>query len=148
MTLTNELKYAPLKIVKTSEDGNVAGFTFKVTRLADGYSKTYTTNAAGEIITDQMPVYVDADATQLYEYKVEEINVPDKYRTPDAQTITLTYGQTAEVRFYNQIARGTLEILKVDHDGVTPLEGAKFEITDDNGNVIATKTSGPDGKSR
>lgn len=146
VTLTNELKYAPLKIVKTSEDGNVAGFTFKVTRLADGYSKTYTTNAAGEIITDQMPVYVDADATQLYEYKVEEINVPDKYRTPDAQTITLTYGQTAEVSFYNQIARGTLEILKVDHDGVTPLEGAKFEITDDSGNVIATETSGPDGK--
>ena len=146
VTLTNELKYAPLKIVKTSEDGNVAGFTFKVTRLADGYSKTYTTNAAGEIITDQMPVYVDADATQLYEYKVEGINVPDKYRTPDAQTITLTYGQTAEVRFYNQIARGTLEILKVDHDGVTPLEGATFEITDADGNVIATETSGPDGK--
>lgn len=146
VTLTNELKYAPLKIVKTSEDGNVAGFTFKVTRLADGYSKTYTTNAAGEILTDQMPVYIDADATQLYEYKVEEINVPNKYRTPDAQTITLTYGQTTEVSFYNQIARGTLEILKVDHDGVTPLEGAKFEITDDNGNVIATETSGPDGK--
>lgn len=146
VTLTNELKYAPLKIVKTSEDGNVAGFTFKVTRLADGYSKTYTTNAAGEIITDQMPVYVDKDANQKFEYRIEEINVPDKYRTPDAQTITLTYGQTAEVSFYNQIARGTLEILKVDHDGVTPLEGAKFEITDDNGNVIATKTSGPDGK--
>ena len=146
VTLTNELKYAPLKIVKTSEDGNVAGFTFKVTRLADGYIKTYTTNAAGEIITDQMPVYVDKDANQKFEYRIEEINVPDKYRTPDAQTITLTYGQTAEVSFYNQIARGTLEILKVDHDGVTPLEGAKFEITDDNNNVIATKTSGPDGK--
>lgn len=146
VTLTNELKNAQLKIVKTSEDGKLEGFTFKVTRLSDGHSKTYTTNAAGEIITDQMPVYVDADATQLYEYKVEEINVPDKYRTPDAQTVTLTYGQTAEVRFYNQIARGTLEILKVDHDGVTPLEGAKFEITDDNGNVIATETSGPDGK--
>lgn len=146
VTLTNELKYAPLKIVKTSEDGNVAGFTFKVTRLADGYSKTYTTSAAGEIITDQMPVYVDADATQLYEYKVEEINALDKYRTPDAQTITLTYGQTAEVSFYNQIARGSLEILKVDHDGTTPLEGAKFEITDADGNVIATETSGPDGK--
>lgn len=146
VTLTNELKYASLKIIKASEDGNVAGFDFKVTRLSDGYSKTYTTNAAGEIITDQMPVYVDADATQLYEYKVEEINVPDKYRTPDAQTVTLTYGQTAEVSFYNQIARGSLEILKVDHDGVTPLEGAKFEITDDNGNVIATETSGPDGK--
>ena len=146
MTLTNELKYAPLKIVKTSEDGNVAGFTFKVTRLADGASATYTTNAAGEIITDQMPVYVDADATQLYEYKVEEINVPDKYRTPDPQTVTLTYGQTAEVSFYNKISRGTLEILKVDHDGVTPLEGATFEITDADGNVIATETSGPDGK--
>lgn len=146
VTIINELKYAQLKIVKTSEDGNVAGFTFKVTRLADGASATYTTNAAGEIITDQMPVYVDADATQLYEYKVEEINVPDKYRTPDPQTVTLTYGQTAEVSFYNKISRGMLEILKVDHDGVTPLEGAKFEITDDNGNVIATETSGPDGK--
>ena len=146
VTLTNELKYASLKIVKTSEDGNVAGFTFKVTRLADGASATYTTNAAGEIITSQFPVYVDANATQKFEYKIEEINVPDKYRTPDAQTVTLTYGQTAEVSFYNQIARGSLEILKVDHDGVTPLEGAKFEITDDNGNVIATETSGPDGK--
>lgn len=146
VTLTNELKYAPLKIVKTSEDGNVTGFTFKVTRLSDGYSKTYTTNAAGEIITDQMPVYVDKDANQKFEYRIEEINVPDKYRTPDAQTVSLTYGQTAEVRFYNKISRGTLEILKVDHDGVTPLEGAKFEITDDNGNVIATETSGPDGK--
>lgn len=146
VTIINELKYAQLKIVKTSEDGNVAGFTFKVTRLADGASATYTTNAAGEIITDQMPVYVDKDANQKFEYRIEEINVPDKYRTPDAQTITLTYGQTAEVSFYNQIARGSLEILKVDHDGVTPLEGAKFEITDDNGNVIATETSGPDGK--
>ena len=146
VTLTNELKYAPLKIVKTSEDGNVAGFTFKVTRLADGYSKTYTTSAAGEIITDQMPVYVDKDANQKFEYRIEEINVPDKYRTPDVQTVTLTYGQTAEVSFYNQIARGSLEILKVDHDGVTSLEGAKFEITDDNGNVIATEISGPDGK--
>lgn len=146
VTIINELKYAQLKIVKTSEDGNVAGFTFKVTRLADGASATYTTNAAGEIITDQMPVYVDADATQLYEYKVEEINVPDKYRTPDPQTVTLTYGQTAEVSFYNKISRGTLEILKVDHDGVTPLEGATFEITDADGNVIATETSGPDGK--
>ena len=146
VTIINELKYAQLKIVKTSEDGNIAGFDFKVTRLADGYSKTYTTNEAGEILTDQMPVYVDADATQLYKYKVEEINVSDKYRTPDPQTVTLTYGQTAEVSFYNQIARGSLEILKVDHDGVTPLEGATFEITDDNGNVIATETSGPDGK--
>lgn len=146
VTLTNELKYAPFKIIKTSEDGNVEGFTFKVTRLADGASATYTTNAAGEIITSQFPVYVDANATQKFEYKIEEIDVPDKYRTPDAQTVTLTYGQTAEVSFYNQIARGTLEILKVDHDGVTPLKGAKFEITDDNGNVIATETSGPDGK--
>lgn len=146
VTLTNELKKAQLKIVKTSEDGKLEGFTFKVTRLSDGYSKTYTTNAAGEIITDQMPVYVDKDANQKFEYRIEEINVPDKYRTPDAQTVSLTYGQTAEVRFYNKISRGTLEILKVDHDGVTPLEGAKFEITDDNGNVIATETSGPDGK--
>lgn len=146
VTLTNELKYASLKIIKTSEDGNVAGFEFKVTRPSDGYSKTYTTNAAGEIITDQMPVYVDKDANRKFEYRIEEINVPDKYRTPDAQTVTLTYGQTAEVSFYNQIARGSLEILKVDHDGTTPLEGAKFEITDADGNVIATETSGPDGK--
>ena len=40
-------------------------------------------------------------------------------------------GRRQRFAFYNQIARGTLEILKVDHDGVTPLEGAKFEITDD-----------------
>ena len=146
VTLTNELKYAPLKIVKTSEDGNVAGFTFKVTRLADGASATYTTNAAGEIITDQMPVYVDAAGTQKFAYRVEEINVPNQYRTPDPQTVTLMYGQTASVSFYNKISRGTLEILKVDHNGTTPLKDAVYKITDAGGTVIATKTTDATGK--
>lgn len=146
VTLTNKLKYAQLKIVKTSEDGNVAGFTFMVTRLADGSSATYTTNAAGEIITDQMPVYVDAAGTQKFEYRVEEINVPNQYRTPDPQTVTLMYGQTASVSFYNKISRGTLEILKVDHNGTTPLRDAVYKITDAGGTVIATKTTDATGK--
>ena len=50
------------------------------------------------------------------------------------------------VQFENALIRGTLEICKVDADGKTPLAGAVFEIMDSDKNVIATKTTGKDGR--
>ncbi len=46
--LVNIQKNAQLKIVKTSEDGVIEGIKFRVTRLEDGYSAEYTTNATAK----------------------------------------------------------------------------------------------------
>ena len=75
-----------------------------------------------------------------------EVNTPSSYRQPKPQTITLTSKSSVTVQFENTLIRGTLEICKVDADGKTPLAGAVFEIMDSDKNVIATETTGKDGK--
>uniref|UniRef100_UPI003A93CA3B SpaA isopeptide-forming pilin-related protein n=1 Tax=Hominenteromicrobium sp. TaxID=3073581 RepID=UPI003A93CA3B len=57
--LVNVQKNAQLKIVKTSDDGKVEGIQFRVTRLADNYSKVYTTDASGLILTETLPIFED-----------------------------------------------------------------------------------------
>ena len=144
--LLNEFKTSKIRIIKTSEDGIVEGMRFKVTRLQDDVSQYYTTDANGEILTDELPVYIDPDGTQVYRYRIQEVDVPSRYSAPAYQNVELTYGETAEVHFENKLANGTLILTKVDQDGTTPLEGAKFEITDADGNVVATETTDKDGK--
>ncbi len=65
---TNPMKYGQFKIVKTSEDGIVEGLQFKVTRLVDGYSKIYTTDNSGTILTERLPIYEDIAGTKLFQY--------------------------------------------------------------------------------
>ena len=45
--LNLEVKTGNMKLIKTSEDGQVAGISFTIT--GEGYSATKTTNEAGEI---------------------------------------------------------------------------------------------------
>ena len=87
--LVNVQKNAQLKIVKTSEDGVIEGIHFRVTRLEDSYSAEYVTNAAGEILTETLPIYADKDGATKYQYKVEELDTKETfgYQLPDSQTV-------------------------------------------------------------
>ncbi|MFR6692497.1 prealbumin-like fold domain-containing protein, partial [Hominenteromicrobium sp.] len=100
--LVNVQKNAQLKIVKTSEDGVIEGIKFRVTRLEDGYSAEYTTNAAGEILTETLPIYADKDGATKYQYKVEELDTEETfgYQLPDSQTVELSEGEIASVSFH------------------------------------------------
>lgn len=46
----------------------------------------------------------------------------------------------------NHLAKGTIEITKVDSENETPLEGSEFELFDSNNNSIGTNKSDKDGK--
>lgn len=146
MNLRNELKPGTANIVKTSDDGVVAGLKFKITRNIDNWSQTVTTGANGQIAVSNLPIYSDIDGKQKIQYTITEIDTPDRYVQPASQTVTLTEGQATPVRFHNKLIRGSLQIVKVDHDGTTPLEGAKYQITDADGNIVATKTTDKNGK--
>lgn len=142
---TERINYGELIIQKTSEDGKKSGFTFKVTRDTDNWSVTVKTDDNGTAKISELPVFRGGTST-LIQYTVTEINTPSSYRQPKPQTITLTAKSSVTVQFENTLIRGTLEICKVDADGKTPLAGAVFEIMDSDKNVIATETTGKDGK--
>lgn len=128
--LVNTQKNAQLKIVKTSEDGVIEGIKFRVTRLEDGYSAEYTTNAAGEILTETLPIYADKDGATKYQYRVEELDTEKTYgyQLPDPQTVELSEGEIASVSFHNvPIEIGTKATVEGEKE-VDPLD--KVTLTD------------------
>jgi len=128
--LVNTQKNAQLKIVKTSEDGVIEGIHFRVTRLEDSYSAEYVTNAAGEILTETLPIYADKDGATKYQYKVEELDTKETfgYQLPDSQTVELSEGEIASVSFHNKpIEIGTKATVDGEKE-VDPLD--KVTLTD------------------
>ena len=103
-----------LKLVKTSEDGNVANIEFTV--KGDGYSKTLKTNSKGEFeLTDLVPG----------NYTVTEIT-DSKYETQKSQTVKVESGKTATVTFENILRKGSLEVVKISEDNFN--EGVRFHL--------------------
>lgn len=111
-----------MKLVKTSEDGIVAGINFTVTG-ANGFSKTVTTNANGEIdISDLVPGT----------YTITEENI-DRYVPNQSQTITVSSGKTSSVSFYNILKKFRVTVIKQDYEkghaqGDAKLSGAVYGL--------------------
>lgn len=111
-----------MKLVKTSEDGIVAGINFNVTG-ANGFSKTVTTNANGEIdISDLVPGT----------YTITEENI-DRYVPNQSQTIIVSSGKTSSVSFYNILKKFRVTVTKQDYEkghaqGDAKLSGAVYGL--------------------
>ena len=111
-----------MKLVKTSEDGIVAGINFTLTG-ANGFSKTVTTNANGEIdISDLVPG----------RYTITEENI-DRYVPNQSQTITVSSGKTSSVSFYNILKKFRVTVTKQDYEkghaqGDAKLSGAVYGL--------------------
>ena len=111
-----------MKLVKTSEDGVVAGINFTVTG-ANGFSKTVTTNVNGEIdISDLAPGT----------YTITEENI-DRYVPNQSQTITVSSNKTSSVSFYNILKKFRVTVTKQDYEkghaqGDAKLSGAVYGL--------------------
>ncbi len=128
--LVNVQKNAQLKIVKTSEDGVIEGIKFRVTRLEDSYSAEYVTDAAGEILTETLPIYADKDGTTKYQYRVEEMDTEETfgYQLPDPQIVELSEGEIVSVSFHNKpVEVGTKATVEGEKE-IDPLD--KVTLTD------------------
>ena len=91
----NEAMKGSLKIKKTSSDGNVEGFTFRVTGV-NGYDSTFTTDKNGEI---------SIDGLRIGEYTVSEVsdNVSAGYIFPADKKVTVKVGETVEIEMHNEL---------------------------------------------
>lgn len=107
--------YGSVKIIKTSEDGEVSGISFTVS--GNGTEQTVTTNADGEMQLDDLRPGV---------YTVTEQS-SDRYEPQEVRQVTVISGQVATVTFHNTLKRGSLEVVKTSEDGLN--EGVKFHLT-------------------
>ena len=110
-----KVSYGSVKIVKTSEDGEVSGISFTVS--GNGTEQTVTTNADGEMQLDDLRPGV---------YTVTEQS-NDRYESKEVRQVTVISGQVATVAFHNMLKRGSLEVVKTAEDGLN--EGVKFHLT-------------------
>ena len=91
----NEAQKGSLKIVKTSSDGKVEGFSFRVIG-SNGYDQTFTTDKNGEIIIEGL---------RIGEYTVSEVNdkASSSYILPADQKVTVKTGETVTVTMHNEL---------------------------------------------
>ena len=89
----NQAMKGNLKIVKTSSDGKVEGFTFRVTG-ANGYDRSFTTDKNGEIYIEGL---------RIGEYTVSEVNdnVSAGYVMPADKKAAVKVGSTTVVEMHN-----------------------------------------------
>lgn len=126
-----------LKLVKTSEDGNVANIEFTV--KGDDYSKTVKTNSKGEFeLTDLVPG----------KYTVTE-RTPTKYAEQKSKTVNVESGKTATVSFSNVLKKWNLTVTKTDAEtksaqGDATLAGAVYGIYN-NGKLVDKYTTDKNG---
>ncbi len=98
--LTIELSLGSCKIVKTSEDGQIANKEFNI--KGNGVNKNVKTGSNGSFtVTDLQPGT----------YTVTE-KVGNQYRAQSAKTVTVKAGETATVKFNNVLTKGKITIHK------------------------------------
>lgn len=92
--INNAMK-GSLKIVKTSSDNKVEGFTFRVTGV-NGYDRSFTTDKNGEIIIEGL---------RIGEYKISEVNdsVSAGYILAKDATVTIKHKEMAEITMHNEL---------------------------------------------
>ncbi len=91
----NEAMRGTLKIVKTSSDGNVKGFAFRITG-ANGYDVTLETDENGEIVIEGL---------RIGEYTVSEVNnaASSMYILPADKQATVMTDSITVVEMYNTL---------------------------------------------
>ena len=91
----NAPQIGSLKIIKTSSDGKVEGFSFRVTG-PNGYVGVFTTDKNGEIIIDDL---------RIGEYVVSEVSdgASSAYVLPADKTASVYEGAVTKVEMHNEL---------------------------------------------
>lgn len=139
-TFNNEKTSYSIEIHKhDSEDKQkkLAGAEFAVTD-SRGFTKTVTTDASGKASITELP-YDD--------YTIREIKAPNGYALSDKEysvkKTELVHGSPVVIEAANKYILGSVTIKKVDHENPEKLlEGAKFNVTDENGSLLMWKAEG------
>ena len=139
-TLVFENKAKPkLEILKVDEATKepLSGAKFRVTETEGNTTSEYITDEEGKILIENLEAKI---------YTVEEIAAPDGYLLEGQhKDVELEWGKTKQVVFTNK-KRPSLEILKIDETKKEPLAGAKFKVTEKEGNTTPEYVTDEEGR--
>lgn len=91
----NAAQVGSLKIIKTSSDSKVEGFSFRVTG-PNGYSEIFTTDKNGEILIENL---------RIGEYVISEVSdgASAAYILPADKTASVFEGAVTKVEMHNEL---------------------------------------------
>ena len=150
VTFTNELKKGQIKVIKVDQDNNevkLKGIEFKVYDEDKKLVDTLITDENGEATSKRLRIdkkYTVQESKTLENYVLNE--------TP--QTVTLTQDQITDLTFANELIKGYIRVIKVSkednqYNGDVKgkrLENAKFEVYDENNNLVDTLVTDENGE--
>lgn len=133
VTFTNNIKKANLSIVKQDTKGNkIPGVTFIISKDKINTLKEVTTDDKGIALIDNLDKGI---------YFIKETKVPDHLvLNPQWKEVTLEPGKTTTVKFTNDI-KSSLRIYKVDKDTDKPIPNTKFNILNENKELVKSVTT-------
>jgi uncharacterized surface anchored protein len=142
VTLTNKHKEGNVIVYKVDKDNNriaLGGVTFDL--YSEEFNKvigTYITDANGEIHINNL---------RIGEYKLLEKNTNKWYNLADDTEIEIKWDLTINTTIENELKKGAVRVIKVDADNnEVKLEGVKFEVLDENDNILETIVTDENGE--
>ncbi|MFR5898315.1 MAG: collagen binding domain-containing protein [Neglectibacter timonensis] len=101
----NQAHRGNLKIIKTSSDGKLEGFTFRIS--GEDYDRTFTPGSDGIIFIENL---------RVGKYTVTELDdeMSEGYRRPDPVTVELVTDETLTVNVHNE--KVTVDVPKTGDD--------------------------------
>lgn len=108
----NEIIPGTCEIIKTSEDGEVDGISFRI--QSEKVDRAVKSNV-DEIVQTANGGKIKVDNLKPGKYIVTELT-PEKYVPQVTQTVTVESGKTATVKFNNILKKWRLNVLKLDSE--------------------------------
>ncbi len=132
--IQNEHKKGNLKIYKIDKDNNkitLGGIEFEL------YSEEFK-KVIGKYITDQNgEIYIENLRTG--NYKLHEVKTNKWYNLVDDVDVVVEWNETKDTMIENELKKSQVKVIKVDKDdNKIKLEGVKFEVLDNKGNILET----------
>ena len=142
VTLENEHKKGNLKVYKVDKDNNkVALGNVEFDLYSEEFQKvigTYTTDVNGEIYVENL---------RTGDYKWIEKTTNKWYNLAGDTEIKVEWDKTKESVIENELKKGQIRVIKVDQDNnEIKLKGVKFNVLDENNNVLETIITNDEGE--
>lgn len=138
-----KIKKSKLKITKVDKDTNnpIPGVTFSIKYKNGEDIGTYKTDEKGIIYLNNL---------HQGQVIIKELETNSKYTiNTDDVTLDIGYNDEKNVVIKNEIKKGTIKIVKVDaDDNNIRIEGAKFEIYDEDKNLVEVVVTDKNGEAK
>ncbi len=124
-----------VQVIKKGDDGKLLTGAKFVLKNANGENVAEATSQDGKaVFNDIKPA----------EYTIHEVEAPQGYLVTNPVNVTVKPNKVSIAEMTDTQIKGKIQVLKVDEETNSPLQGAEFEITKD-GKHIETITTGENG---